>query len=109
MTDDRLGVVRLTLVSVVSIISWTFGALFFLVAGVLLLPLRWQRVRRVSPTAELKRYRHLQSVPVRVQKCCLSLAFARPQLHWLQPTPLLPTQPPRHALPIRVATANARV
>ena len=48
MTDDRLGVVRLTLVSVVSIISWTCGALFFLVAGVLLLPIRWQGVHRLG-------------------------------------------------------------
>lgn len=42
MTAARLGVVRLTLVSLVSIICWSLGALFFVVMGALLLPFRRQ-------------------------------------------------------------------
>jgi 1-acyl-sn-glycerol-3-phosphate acyltransferase len=38
MTEDHLGVVRLTLVTLVSIIAWFLGALFFLLMGALLLP-----------------------------------------------------------------------
>lgn len=41
MRDDHLGVVRLTLVTLTSLIYWCLGALLFLVMGVLLLPLRW--------------------------------------------------------------------
>ncbi len=38
MTGDRLGVLRLAAVTVVSLVCWTTGALFFLVMGLLLLP-----------------------------------------------------------------------
>ena len=48
MTRDRLGVVRLALVTAVSIVCWTGGALFFLVMGVLLLPFRRQGVHRLG-------------------------------------------------------------
>lgn len=48
MTQDRLGVVRLALVTLVSIICWTAGALFFLVMGALLLPLRRQSSQRLG-------------------------------------------------------------
>jgi 1-acyl-sn-glycerol-3-phosphate acyltransferase len=41
MTAERLGVLRLTLVTLTSILYWVCGALFFLVMGVLLLP--WRR------------------------------------------------------------------
>ena len=40
MTNERLGVVRLILVTLTSLIYWSVGALLFLVMGVLLLPLR---------------------------------------------------------------------
>lgn len=48
MTPDRLGVVRLTLVSLVSILCWTCGAVFFGVMGALLLPLRRHGVHRLG-------------------------------------------------------------
>ena len=44
MKQRRLGVTRLTLVTVTSLICWTVGALWFLAAGLLLLPLRRQGV-----------------------------------------------------------------
>jgi 1-acyl-sn-glycerol-3-phosphate acyltransferase len=40
MTGDCLGVLRLTLVTLTSILYWACGAMFFLIMGVLLLPLR---------------------------------------------------------------------
>lgn len=48
MTPDRLGVVRLTLVTVVSIVCWSCGALFFLVMGAVLLPFRRHGVHRLG-------------------------------------------------------------
>jgi len=43
MKQGRLGVTRLALVTVTSIICWMLGALWFLVMGLLLLPFRRQR------------------------------------------------------------------
>ena len=43
MKPQHLGVVRLTLVTVASIAVWAAGALWFLAAGLLLLPFRGQR------------------------------------------------------------------
>lgn len=43
MKHGRLGVTRLTLVTLTSIAVWALGALWFLVMGLLLLPLRRQR------------------------------------------------------------------
>lgn len=43
MKQGRLGVTRLALVTVTSLICWTIGALWFLVMGLLLLPMRRQR------------------------------------------------------------------
>jgi len=48
MTDDRLGVVRLTLVTIASILCWSLGALFFLVMGAVLLPFRRHGVHRLG-------------------------------------------------------------
>lgn len=48
MTDDRLGVVRLTLVTLTSILWWSGGALFFLLMGLLLLPFRRHGVERLG-------------------------------------------------------------
>jgi len=48
MTSDRLGVVRLTLVSLVSLVCWTSGALFFTVMGALLLPFCCHGVHRLG-------------------------------------------------------------
>jgi 1-acyl-sn-glycerol-3-phosphate acyltransferase len=43
MKQGRLGVTRLVLVVLTSLICWTLGALWFFVMGLLLLPLRRQR------------------------------------------------------------------
>jgi 1-acyl-sn-glycerol-3-phosphate acyltransferase len=48
MTKDHLGVVRLTLVTITSILCWSCGALFFLVMGLLLLPFRRQGVEKLG-------------------------------------------------------------
>jgi 1-acyl-sn-glycerol-3-phosphate acyltransferase len=48
MTGEHLGVTRLTLVTLVSIVTWTLGALFFLVMGVLLLPFHRRQITRLG-------------------------------------------------------------
>ena len=48
MTSDRLGVARLTLASLMSVVCWTLGALFFTVMGALLLPFRLHGVHRLG-------------------------------------------------------------
>jgi 1-acyl-sn-glycerol-3-phosphate acyltransferase len=48
MTSDRLGVARLTLVSMVSIVYWASGALFFAVMGALLLSFHLHGVHRLG-------------------------------------------------------------
>lgn len=52
MKDCHLGVTRLTLVTLTSIVIWTTGALLFLLGGLLLLPLRGRRgLRRLGQHA----------------------------------------------------------
>lgn len=41
MNQPRLGVIRLVLATLASVVSWTIGASWFLVMGLLLLPFRW--------------------------------------------------------------------
>ncbi|MEN9974995.1 MAG: hypothetical protein RLZZ282_1001 [Verrucomicrobiota bacterium] len=48
MTQDHLGVVRLTLVTIASILWWSCGALFFLVMGLLLLPFQLHEVEKLG-------------------------------------------------------------
>ena len=49
MKDGHLGVTRLTLVTLTSIVVWSLGALWFLAMGLVFLPLRrWSGARRLG-------------------------------------------------------------